>query len=189
MQLKKIIFIVTGALCAFAVLNSCKKIKDTVITPNKNLGYISSSIDCVDSLGTYQQINIDIQKVSVYFLSDGGTPSWIDLPTKSGIYDLLKFQNGINALIVNGARLSGVVSQIRLVLGNNNTVMVNNIVYKLSLPKGWQTDMVIGNYKIDEYTSLGVFLHFDADKSVVQSGANMYDFIPIIKTSFTLCIS
>ncbi len=55
--------------------------------------------------------------------------SLIELGTNQGIYNLLEFVNGQDTLIVDEDIPSGYISQIRLVLGENNTVMVDSVVH------------------------------------------------------------
>jgi hypothetical protein len=176
MKTNKLLFAITGVLVAFTFFYACKKDKDP--------GYGNISIRLTDSPGLYQQVNVDIQTVSVHLVPTAGSGSWIDLPTKSGVYDLLKLQNGIDTSLVNTTSLSaGKITQMRLLLGTNNTVMKDSVVYNLTVPSGSQTGIkVIGNLIIDPNIPLNVKLDFDAAESVVESGTNTYQLKPTIKT-------
>lgn len=129
-------------------------------------------------------MNVDIQKVSVHLVPTAGSASWIDLPTKSGIYNLLKLQNGIDTSLVNTTALAaGKITQMRLILGTKNTVMVNSVVYDLTVPSGTDTGIkLIGNLTVDPSQPLKVVLDFNADASVVLIGTNTYQLKPTIKT-------
>src|SRR5438105_5045057 len=132
MKTIKLFLAVIALVCAVFFINSCKKDKDP--------GYGTISFRLTDSPGVYQQVNVDIQKVSVHLVPDAGSASWIDLPTKSGIYNLLKLQNGIDTSLVNSTSLAaGKITQMRLILGTKNTVMVDSVVYPLTVPSGTET--------------------------------------------------
>lgn len=177
MKLNKILFGTGAVLLMLTVLiNSCKKDKDP--------GFGTISVTLTDSPGVYQQVNVDIQKVSVHLVPSSGSASWIDLPTKSGIYNLLKLQNGIDTSLVNTTQLAaGKITQMRLILGTANTVMVDSVVYNLTVPSGTETGIkLIGNLTVDPTQPLVVKLDFDANASVVLTGTNTYQLKPTVKT-------
>jgi hypothetical protein len=62
----------------------------------------------------------------------------IALNVKSGIYNLLNFSNGLDTLIAIGTLNIATVQQIRLILGLNNSVVVNNVSHPLSTPSAEQ---------------------------------------------------
>jgi len=176
MRLNKIVLNITGVLFVFLFFYSCKKDKDP--------GYGNISIRLTDSPGIYQQVNVDIKKVSVHLVPNVGSASWIDLPTKSGIYDLLKLQNGIDTSLVNSTSLlEGKITQMRLLLGSQNTVMVDSIIRNLIVPSGSQTGIkLIGHLTVVANQTLNVKLDFDAEASVVQIDTATYHLKPTIKT-------
>jgi hypothetical protein len=52
---------------------------------------------------------------------------WIEVPmTRQGLYNLLNFQDGKDTLIAQADIPPGTISQIRLILGNNNSLILNN---------------------------------------------------------------
>ncbi|HET7819813.1 MAG TPA: DUF4382 domain-containing protein, partial [Bacteroidia bacterium] len=108
MKAKKISLYVLGISLGFLLLNSCKKHEDA------QFGHIS--VQLTDAPGNFQQVNVDIQTVSIHLVPDSGSGSgskWIDLPTKSGVYDLLKLQNGIDTSIVDSVQLAaGKITQM-----------------------------------------------------------------------------
>ena len=83
-----------------------------------------------DSFGNFNAVNIDIQSVEV----TGNRGNTVILHTNTGIYNLLDFTYGLNILIARGEFESGSLSQIRLILGPNNTVTVDGVVYPLRTP-------------------------------------------------------
>ena len=166
---------IKGALlvmCSVFALSGCRKEDD-------NKGNIS--IRMTDAPAAYQQVNVEILKVRVHM--EGGA-SWIDLPTNSGVYDLLALQNGIDTTIVNSnAQLpAGNISQMRLVLGSNNTIMADSVLYPLAVPSGSESGVkIVGNMQVIPNQTLNVLIDFVAGESVVENGNNSYHLKPVIK--------
>jgi hypothetical protein len=98
-----------------------------------------------DAPGNFQQVNIDVQAIKV-IIND----SIYDLETNQGIYNLLDFVNGKDTVLVTDEIPSGMLSQIRLVLGDNNTVMVDSIVYDIKTPSAQQSGLKL---KVNEGSS------------------------------------
>ncbi|HET6990911.1 MAG TPA: DUF4382 domain-containing protein [Bacteroidia bacterium] len=132
-----------------------------------------------DAPASYQQVNVEILKVSVHM--DGG--SWIDLPTNAGIYNLLALQNGIDTAIVNTAQLpAGQITQMRLVLGANNTVMADSVIYNMTVPSGSEAGVkLVGNITVPGNSSIVVLLDFVASESIVPAANGTYILKPVIK--------
>jgi hypothetical protein len=172
MKTKNLILSIAGVACALFLFNSCKK---------DSTSYGNIAVRLTDAPGNYKHVNVDIQKVSVHM--SGG--SWIDLPTKSGVYDLLVLQNGIDTSLVNTTQLpAGKITQMRLILGTNNTVMdSSNVVYNLTVPSGSETGIkLIGNITVNPNQTLVVKLDFNANSSVVLTGNTTYQLKPTIQT-------
>jgi hypothetical protein len=182
MKTKASTLVVTGLVSVTLLLTSCKKENNpSGGLPNSNAGSIV--IRLTDAPGNYQQVNVDIQKVSIHLVPDSGKADWIDLKTKSGVYDLLKLQNGIDTSIVDTTKLAaGKITQMRLILGSNNTIMADSIIYKLTVPSGSQTGIkLIGHMIVDPNKTLNVLIDFDANKSVVLNGNGSYHMKPTVK--------
>lgn len=132
-----------------------------------------------DAPAAYQQVNVEILKVRVH-MSNG---SWTDLPTNSGVYNLLSLQNGIDTTIVNTTQLpAGDITQMRLVLGSNNTLMADSVTYPLTVPSGSESGIkLVGGLSIPGNSTLNVLIDFDANQSIVQGGNGDYQLKPVIK--------
>lgn len=139
-------------------------------------------VKLTDSPGDYEKVNIDLQAVEVHSSSNeiGG---WVALNTNSGIYDLLTLTNGVESVIANDAYPSGRISQIRLVLGNNNSVVVSGVEESLKVPSSAESGLkVLVNTDLVEGITYSILLDFDAATSVVKNGASgKYSLKPVIK--------
>ena len=137
-----------------------------------------------DAPGDYQQVNIDIVAVRV-ILND----SLIDLETNQGIYNILDFVNGKDTVLVEDEVPSGYISQIRLVLGENNTVMVDSVLHDMKTPSAQQSGLKLNVH--EEFLpgeSYSYVIDFEADRSVIKKGNGNYSLKPVIRV-FTEAIT
>lgn len=166
--MKKVLFIIFIGILGL-LISSCKKEKD----PSH------LSVRMTDAPGFYNAVLVDIRSVEV--TGNGG--STVVLNTNAGIYNLLDFSNGLNTLIATGDLESGTVSQIRLILGPNNTVMVDGVVYPLSTPSAMQSGLKLQIHQVFEPgVSYSILLDFDANQSIVVKGNGEYQLKPVIRT-------
>jgi len=132
------------------------------------------------TLDDYQAINIDIQEVK--YSVDG--ESWVDMPITPATYNLLDFTNGKDTLLSNITLYEGEhISQIRLVLGENNELVLNDgSVVPISTPSA-QTSGLKFNVQESIITSSGysVVIDFDAAKSIIAKGNGNYSLKPVIR--------
>jgi len=139
-------------------------------------------VKLTDAPGDYQQVNVDIQDVQVNTEDD--STGWISLEINEGIYDLHTLTNGLDTLLGETDLPVGRISQIRLILGDNNTVMVDSAIYDLKAPSAQHSglkvqvhaDLVEGN----EYE---ILLDFDAARSVHKTGNGKYMLKPVIRAT------
>lgn len=94
-----------------------------------------------DAPGDFQEVNIDLQSVEVHSnQSDNGT-GWKAVDVEPKVYDLLKLANGNETLLGSLELPGGRLSQIRLKLGDNNSVMVDDAVHALTTPSSQQSGL------------------------------------------------
>ena len=130
-----------------------------------------------DMPGEYQQVNIDVLSVEVK-LND----STVSLSTNQGVYNLLEFVNGKDTLLVDDQLPSGYISQIRLILGENNTVMIDNVIHDLKTPSAQQSGLKLNVHEeIISGESYAYVIDFVVEKSIVETGNGKYILKPVIK--------
>lgn len=139
-----------------------------------------------DDPADYDQVNIDVQSIEIH--SDNG--GWITLNGYPGIYNLLDLTNGLDTLIANDSIPAGTVSQVRLHLGTNNTIMVDSVVYPLEVPSAYTSGLKINIHQVvtggSSYTLL---LDFIAGHSIVETGNGEYKLKPVIHGQFVSGVS
>ena len=137
------------------------------------------SVLMTDAPAVYDAVLIDLQRVEV--TGDGG--SAIVLNTNSDIYNLLDLTNGVNTLIATADMEPGTISQIRLILGPNNSVVVDGVSYPLSTPSAQQSGLKLQVHQTFEPgVSYEIMLDFDASQSILEKGNGEYQLKPVIRT-------
>jgi len=137
------------------------------------------SVLMTDAPGVYDAVLIDLQRVEV--TGDGGDA--IILDTNEDIYNLLDLTNGVNTLIATSDMEPGTISQIRLILGPNNSVVVDGVSHPLSTPSAEQSGLKLQVHQTFEPgVSYAIMLDFDANQSIVEKGNGEYQLKPVIRT-------
>jgi hypothetical protein len=127
------------------------------------------------------EVNIDLEQVILK-----GPNGFAELPlgTKAGIYNLLDYQNGLDTLIATATELPFTeIKEIRLVLGSDNTVVVDGLTHDLKIPSGSQSGLKIKvclDLSITEEV-YDLILDFDAEASIHQTGSGKYIMKPVIR--------
>jgi hypothetical protein len=136
------------------------------------------NIFLTDAPADYDAVYIDIQSVEI--ISDDGTNEYTLL--NPGIYDLLQFNNGIDTLMISEDVTPRTISQIRLILGDNNSVVVDGISYPLATPSAQTSGLKLNvHYTFEAGLIYNLWLDFDAEQSIVTTGAGGYSLKPVIR--------
>jgi hypothetical protein len=154
---------------------------------NSSSGGGSSHLEVrlTDDPSTYDAVYIDVRQVEVNVSSDTGTSSgWQVLPLlRPGVYNLLDFRNGIDTVLAAADLPAGKLSQMRLVLGNNNSVVINGQSFPLKTPSAQQSGL---KFNIHATLTGGIvyrlWIDFDAGRSIVTTGNGGYILKPVIRT-------
>lgn len=170
----KKIFLIASFIVFGITLNSCNS--------DSTSGTYAYNVRMTDAPGPYEEVNIDLQAVEVTG-NDGQT---VLLNTTAGIYNLLDLSNGVSTLIATSELSDAKVSQIRLVLGSESTVVVGGVSYPLSTPSAEQSGL-----KLQVHQTLvadiqnEILLDFDANSSIVKTGNGTYKLKPVVRTIVT----
>ncbi len=140
---------------------------------NLNDGMAHISIKLVDKPGDYDQVFVDVQDILIKMNDDGdGENGWVSTGATGGVYDLLTLTGGQEAVLVDDYTvLAGELSQIRLVLGDNNSVVKGEDEFPLKTPSAQQSGLKLKVNQTVEAGYLYAFvLDFDVAKSIVDAG-------------------
>lgn len=142
-------------------------------------GDVTLNIRLTDGPGDYQQVNVDIQEIRIKTTND--TAQWVTLATNAGVYNLLDFQNGVDTLLATGTMSTDTLKEVRFILGDNNSVMVDSVLYDMDTPSAQESGLKV---KVNKHLNLDIntlVLDFDAEQSVLQTGNGGYKLKPVIK--------
>ena len=140
-------------------------------------------IRLTDAPGDYEAVNVDIQGIEIH--SDDGNMSngWRSLNVQKGQYDLLTLTNGIDTLLASAELPAGRVSQIRLILGDNNSVRIDGQELELTTPSAQQSGLKLNVHAdLMEGITYKILLDFDAARSIVRTGNGAYNLKPVIRS-------
>lgn len=153
----------------------------------KKEGKSRLTVYLTDAPAEYDAVNIEVVAIQVKVSSDPGESGWqtMPLPVSPVTYNLLDFTNGMETLLSSVELPAGKVSQLRLILGENNFIVINGVTEPLPLevPSGQQSglkfnihaDLVAGiEYKL--------WIDFDCARSIVVNGAGDHILKPVIRT-------
>ena len=174
MKKLNVIALATILLSVGVGFSACKK-KDIAST---------LQIRLTDGPTNLKEVNVDIQQVYVKFDDDtsiNNNDGWVSLQTNARVYNLLRFQNGIDTLLATAPVQQGILKQVRFVLGPNNSVKDTfNVVSPLTIPSGSESGLKIKISKKLELTLETLVLDFDTDLSIKRESSG-YKLRPVIK--------
>lgn len=145
---------------------------------NKDAGTSTLHIRLTDAPAAYDEVNVDLKEVRVNFRDD--STGWVTLQTKDTIYNLLGLQNGLDTLVASGTVPTNTVKEVRLILGDSNTIKVNGQLYPLTIPSGSTSGLKIKVNKKLNATLETMVLDFDAGASVTEE-PDGYKLRPVIR--------
>ncbi|WP_339875296.1 DUF4382 domain-containing protein [uncultured Algoriphagus sp.] len=149
---------------------------------NPSGGSARVNIYLVDAPASYDEVWIEVLAVRVKvhengtddddFDDDDDESSWEEIVyDESQPINLLDLTGGNSELLGTEDFPEGEISQIRLILGENNYVVKNGDRYDMKTPSAQQSGLKI---KVDEYIEAGMsydlVIDFDAAKSIVEAG-------------------
>jgi hypothetical protein len=156
-------------------IGACSK-KDSTPAPLPNPVF---SVKLVDAPSVYDAVNVEILGIEV----NTGT-GWIPLALdEKGVFNLLQFTNGSSLPLMNDTVMSPcTISELRMILGTNNTVVIGGVSYELKTPSGQSSGYKV---KMDpQQLVLGGIYHlvldFNTEKSVHETGNGKYMLKPVV---------
>jgi hypothetical protein len=173
--LHTILFLIAGSL----IFLSCDS-----TSSDSQLG--TMQVLLTDAPGNYDHVYIDIREARIHHSSDAeeGESGWIDLEIEPGIYDLLELTNGRYEVLGEMDLEPGRYNQMRLILGDQNEVVMNGTSHSLMTPSAQQSGLKLNIHAdIEGGEMYTLLLDFDANKSIVHAGASGNILLkPVIRT-------
>ncbi len=131
-----------------------------------------------DQPAEYQQVNIDVQSIEI---KGDGDNEVLNIGQYAGIYNLLDLQDSVVVLLADTLVTYGHISQVRFILGTQNSVMVDGVLYPLQTPSAQQSGLKVNVHQdLLGLDSLNLFFDFDAYESITETGNGGYILHPVI---------
>lgn len=171
------LFVCASGLLA---LGACTKSNTT----NEN-GPAKVQLILTDAPASYDAVNIDIKEVKINTGAEDSESSWVTYtvsPYFSAPVNILKYKNGGHVVMGESLALpAGHISQLRLVLGDNNTVVVDGVTHPLTTPSAQQSGYKVKfNETLDPDGVYRIWLDFDAARSITTTGNGKYILKPVV---------
>lgn len=173
--------IITGlfVLFSFLLLEGCVE--------EKNEDTARVQLRLVDASGEYEEVNVEI--IDIQYMS-AENEGWTSFNPEKGYpiqVDLTKLISGNDLLLADEIIPAGMIQQIRLVLSENNTLLLKNTTKTIDLdtPSAQQSGLKL---KLDKELEAGFsytfILDWDVQKSVVKAGnSDKYILKPVIRVN------
>ncbi|WP_320053647.1 DUF4382 domain-containing protein [uncultured Acetobacteroides sp.] len=136
-----------------------------------------------DAPADYAKVLVDIQGVE--YNVNGTDAGWKTLPLKrAGVYNLLDFRNGADTILAGEEIAAGKISQIRLKLGENNSIVLKDgKTISIKVPSGFESGLKLNLHaEFQAGVAYVLTVDFDAAKSVVAQGNGKYSLKPCLRT-------
>jgi len=169
--MKKVSICMIFMVGLMALVSSCS---------NDEKATVHFSLTDAPSMQGYQALYLDVQGIQ-YAVGDS---QFVTLPITPAIVNLLDLTNGQDTLLGNVELNAGErISQVRLILGDNNTlVLKDGTEVSMKVPSGQTSGLKI-NIQSDVELNSGytVMIDFDAERSVVKKGNGTFSLKPVVR--------
>ncbi|WP_166959519.1 DUF4382 domain-containing protein [Yeosuana marina] len=146
------------------------------------------SVDLVGNKANFDAVNIEVLDVQVKVIDDETIPDcWLSLNANSkGVYNLLDLTENSTAQLVSGLKIpAGEIYEIKLVLGSNNTIVINGETLPLVMNSEHAKGLVVRTIKtLEPGMDYSFSLNFDVKQSILETYIdNRVILRPVLNTS------
>ncbi|GAB2761770.1 DUF4382 domain-containing protein [Salinimicrobium soli] len=151
-------------------------------------GTAKVAVKLTDAPGEYAEVWVDVQDVLIKTTVEGSEEEgWESIGNvKPDVINLLELTGGVTELLAESEVPAGFIHQMRLVLGTNNSIVLekDGPHMVLNTPSGQQSGLKLNIDQELQADAEYIFtLDFDVDKSVVQTTEGAYNLKPVIRVS------
>jgi hypothetical protein len=138
-------------------------------------------ISMKDAPAAFDEVNVEVTEIQIHNDADG----WVTVPVTDSIYNLLLLQGNTAAYLANAVLPSGTISQVRLILGTHNSVVVGGTQSALLLSSEDETGLKLNIHQnLLGGVTYDLLLDFKADESIVDEGNGSYRLKPVMSAVF-----
>lgn len=178
-------FIILSAVTALLFASCAKNDSNSGNDPN---GGSKVQFVLTDAPAPYDAVNINIKEINIIMEGKSGDSvvNYPLAPQLSGTVNLLTLKNGGYLYMGDPFSLpAGTISQIRLVLGDGNTVVVGGATHDLTTPSAQESGLKINFHQMLQPNGIyKIWLDFDVARSIVKAGnSGKYLLKPVIRAN------
>lgn len=176
--MKKLSLLLTLSIVMFVGFTGCD-------SSGSSGGTGTMAVNMTDAPAPYDSVHITINKVEVRNEdadSESENDGWTSIMDGQMTVNLLELSNGSKISLGSQELETGTYEQIRLVLGDDNTVTVDGETYALQTPSAQQSGLKLEvDAEVEENTEYSLLIDFDAARSIVNQGNGDYLLKPVIR--------
>jgi len=127
-----------------------------------------------------QHVYLTVETVEAYSVE---ADEWDTLGTPNAVIDFLELVNGETSVVADTSIATGLYSQIRLKLGESDSIVVDGVAHALKIPSGTSSGVKLNvDFEVPDDGEISLYVDFDVAKSVTVTG-NASGFIlrPVFK--------
>lgn len=184
--MKKLLLLLSFVVTLFLGFTACD-------STNDDGGIGTMKVTMTDAPANYDSVNVTINSVRIHRNFDAETDStesdeeaeedgWITITDEQMKVNLLDLTNGNQILLGSEELEAGTYSQVRFILGNDNTVTTDGETHQLQTPSAQQSGLKLNvNAEVEENATYTLLVDFDATRSIVQQGNGGYLLKPVLR--------
>lgn len=151
------------------------------------------SVAMTDAPANYDSVMIDVNSIRVNKDENAETDGeesndeaeeegWVTIMDDPMEVNLLELTNGNQITLGSNELETGSYSQIRLILGDDNTVTVDGETYALQTHSAQQSGLKLNvDAEVEEDATYSLLIDFDAARSIVETGNGGYILKPVLR--------
>ncbi len=164
----KIFFAVLAALPLFLV--GCKE------KAQKDAAHVTFKL--TDAPTNFDALYIDVKGIEAHTQASG----WVMMNSSVGSINILQYVNGQSTVIAEGDIPAGHIDQVRLLLGSNNSIVVNGQSQPISLAGSGAAGLTLNlDNQVQAGNNYSWTIDFDAAQSVVAAGSASFQLQPTLR--------
>ncbi len=173
--MRKVAIVLFGILSmGFFIFQACENNPTGSITGPEGTGRLQIQAMDTPIAGNVTAVNLHIQQVSIHRADTSSTDStsgWITISNKDTVVNFLELVNGSTTILADTVLDPGHYTQLRLLLGDNNSIVVDGVSLPLIVPSGTQTGVKLNlDFNIEANKLYQVYVDFNASQSIHRRG-------------------
>lgn len=144
---------------------------------NQEIERASITVKLFDAPGDFEKVYVEIVDVLLLTIDDKSAPNcWLSLNAKGGVYNLLDLTGGVEALLVEDLKIpAGMIYELKLVLGENNSIVTNGKALPLFTPFSHQKGLEMRiDQNLKNNMSYTFLIDFDVEQSILKTSTPDY---------------